>query len=160
MAGKRKPRPDLAERNRANARHGLTRTTVHNVWCGMRDRCLNPNNKDYSRYGGRGIAVCKRWLIFENFLEDMGHPPAGHSIDRIDNDGNYEPENCRWATGKKQSRNRRSNVLVTAFGETKTVAEWSLTCGVERKTLQYRIRAGWDHEKAVSTPSTINRKAA
>ena len=159
MARKRKPRPDLAERNRLNARHGMTRTTVHNVWCGMRDRCFKPEGKDYQNYGGRGITVCERWLTFENFLEDMGIPPKGHSIDRIDNDGNYEPGNCRWAPIVVQARNRRTNVLITAFGKTKTVAEWSEVCGLERKTLEYRIRVGWDAERAISTPPLISRKA-
>jgi hypothetical protein len=77
----------------------------------MRQRCANPRNKDYSSYGGRGITVCGRWGVFENFLADMGEKPAGLSIDRIDNDGNYEPGNCRWASIEQQSQNRRSTRL-------------------------------------------------
>lgn len=87
--------------------HGQTGTQIYNCWKGMIDRCTNPRDKRYADYGGRGISVCTRWRVFANFLADMGPRPAGHSIDRIDNDGNYEPGNCRWATAKQQRGNRR-----------------------------------------------------
>jgi len=87
-------------------KHGKTHTRVYKVWLNMRQRCLNPNNKNYDRYGGRGITICDRWQIFENFLKDMGNPLPKHSLDRIDNNGNYEPSNCRWTTADVQSYNK------------------------------------------------------
>ena len=122
-------------------------------------RCTNANDRAFPDYGGRGIHVCDRWAeSFENFLVDMGEIPPRMQLDRIDNDGPYSPENCRWVTAKENCRNRRSNVFVEHQGQRKTIAEWAEVTGLERKTLEYRIRAGWSAEKALNTPSITNRK--
>lgn len=133
-------------------------SSTHAIWRGMLSRCRNPKSKDFPRYGGRGITVCDRWLQFVNFLADMGERPAGMSLERLDGAEGYSPENCTWATPTQQARNRRGNVCITHDGRTATVAEWAERTGLERKTLEYRIRVGWPAERALTTPSTINRK--
>jgi len=106
--------------------HGQTCSFEYISWIGMFQRCNNPNDRGYSNYGGRGIKVCDRWFqSFENFLADMGKKPTpSHTIDRIDNDGNYTPENCRWATMQEQCRNRRNNRRITFQGKTLCIIEW------------------------------------
>lgn len=151
-------RPDLAAMNAARATHRMSKTSTYAVWSSMRQRCENPARKDFSRYGGRGLQVCERWKSFENFLQDMGARPEGLTLERIDGAKGYEPANCRWATSKEQARNRRTNVVLTFNGHAAPVAEWAEKTGLERKTLEYRIRAGWPVERALTTPSTTNRK--
>lgn len=113
-----------------NKRHGMSRTPEHNTWSNIRTRCTNPNTHNYAIYGGRGIKVCERWDVFENFYEDMGPRPSDkHSIDRINPDGDYEPGNCRWATLVEQASNKRSNVLLELNGELITAAEFSRRTG-------------------------------
>lgn len=136
-------------------KHPLWRT-----WNGMLARCNNKADKAFSTYGGRGIKVCERWLTFKNFLADMGPKPSpSHSIDRKDNDGNYSPENCRWATDKEQSRNRRSTVLVEYNGKTQCVRTWEEELGFQHGTIQSRLRSGWAIEDAMTRPAKPKRRA-
>lgn len=121
-------------------------------WMSIRWRCTNKNRRDYASYGGRGIAVCERWSSFDNFLEDMGPRPDGLSIDRIDNEGDYTPQNCRWATGIEQARNKRTNRFVDIDGVRLTVSEWSNLSGVPKDTLRLRLEAGWPARDAVYAP--------
>lgn len=135
--------------------HGMSKTSIYSVWISMRDRCKNPNNSVYKNYGGRGITVCQEWdESFEAFHRDVGDPPTSkHTIDRINNDGNYEPGNVRWVTMKKQARNRRSNFLITYDGKTMTSIEWGELLGIRAATIRQRIkRDGWSIEKALTTP--------
>lgn len=127
---------------------------VHLAWCNMHQRCYNPKCRKYPVYGARGIKVCERWRSsFAAFLEDMGDPPAGMTLDRIDVNGDYEPGNCRWATPKQQCRNKRNNRLLTAFGVTRTLAEWAEVNGIPDYRIQQRIdHEGWAVERAVSEP--------
>ena len=135
--------------------HGMTGTTTYHVWSGMQERCRNPKNKKWHNYGGRGVRVCDRWQSFENFLADMGEAPEGKSIDRHpDQNGNYEPGNCRWATGKEQCRNKRNNIVIQINGESMTVVEWSETTGAVSAQLIYaRLHRGWPPEEAVYVPA-------
>ena len=129
-------------------------TPTYSSWAMMLDRCRNTNNKRYHRYGGRGIKVCERWLAFDNFLADMGERPSTElTLDRIDNDGNYEPSNCRWANRKQQANNRSSNHLISAFGETLTLAQWCEKTGLSHPTIHNRLKRGWPPEKALNRPS-------
>ncbi len=126
--------------------HSLTgrKTPEYIAWLNMRKRCTDKRARCYVNYGGRGIAVCDRWRdSFENFLEDMGaRPSPSHSLDRIDVNGNYRPENCRWATVDEQNANRRSTVMATFRGETRSIIEWSQILGINRKTIYYRLTNG------------------
>ncbi len=129
--------------------HGMESTPTYNSWARMKQRCLNPEYKQYSYHGGRGISICDRWLSFENFFADMGEKPNGTSLDRIDNDGNYEPENCRWATPKEQVRNRRNTVWVEFNGEKMPLGELANRVGIPDNILRHRINRGCSAEQAV-----------
>jgi hypothetical protein len=136
-----------------NIRHGMTDTPEYARWHGMMLRCYNPKDPGYKWWGGRGIKVCERWHTFENFHADMGaRPSVKHSIDRIDPNGDYCPENCRWATQTQQQRNKRSNRLLTHNGETKCLAEWAETYGLTTLQLWQRLRSGWPLQDALETP--------
>ena len=130
-------------------KHGMTETPEYNIWCLMKRRCGNPRCRAYPRYGGRGITVCERWLhSFENFYADMGpRPSIKHSLDRIDNDLGYSPENCRWATAREQAYNTRDTTLITHNGRTLNLAEWSNETGISVKLLRSRCDQGLPPEK-------------
>lgn len=135
----------------ASRTHGLSRTAEHKVWLGMKKRCFNPQSKAFPNYGARGITICERWLTFENFLADMGkRPSVAHSIERVDNEGNYEPANCRWATAREQCNNQRGNRRLTLHGKTATLAEWARDLGIHPDVLNSRLnKYGWTVEAAL-----------
>ena len=137
-----------------NFQHGMSHTPMHNRWWSMIQRCTDKNCKAYPAYGGRGITVCERWMDFNNFLEDVGFPPSENmSLDRIDNNGNYDPGNVKWSTKSEQANNRRSNRMITCDGKTKTVAEWSRISGIPVSAIFDRISRGWEPARAVTQPS-------
>lgn len=123
------------------------------AWCNMKARCDNPGWNGFHNYGGRGISYCERWRSFENFFADMGERPPGFTLERNDVHGDYKPLNCRWATRKEQSENRRDNHLVTHKGETLTVSQWAERLGVNYITLLYRLRRGIPLERALQSGS-------
>lgn len=144
-------------------KHGGFQLSEYRIWQSMKDRCRNSNNVGYPNYGGRGIKVCDRWLDsehgFENFLEDMGPCPGpGYSIERKDNDGDYCPENCVWATRLEQANNRRTNVLLEYQGKLKTIAEWARLYRINSNTLWSRLARKWSVEKALTTPLIRGRQ--
>jgi len=129
--------------------HGLTGSRTYISWRAMRARCLNPQDKDYPRYGGRDIKICERWGSFENFLADLGERPEGKSLDRIDCNGNYESGNVRWADDKTQSNNRRSSRYLTHDGKTLSIAEWAREAGIPTGTFWRRLKAGHSLEDSL-----------
>ena len=126
----------------------------------MKARCTNPNAEGYENYGGRGISVCKRWRrSFQHFLDDMGpRPSLQHSLDRIDNEGNYTPRNCHWATAKQQGRNRRNNRMITHNGQTFCVSDWCEELGLSEDVVRGRLSLGWSMAEIESTPVLHTRK--
>jgi hypothetical protein len=133
--------------------HRQSKTPTYRIWCRMRRRC-NPNFvKDHPYYSGRGIKVCEAWGHFENFLADMGKKPGpGYSIDRIDPNGDYSPENCRWSTHVEQCNNRRSNVLITIDGRTQNITQWATEYGLSHKLVWRRLQYGWPPLDALTIP--------
>jgi hypothetical protein len=145
--------------NTWSKKHGMSFSREYRSWESMLARCECITNREYPDWGGRGIRVCERWHDFNNFYADMGARPKGTTLDRIDNNGDYEPSNCRWATAKMQSNNRRSNTLITYNGRTQTLQQWADETGICSGTISQRIRKrGWSIEKALTTPSLIKRK--
>jgi hypothetical protein len=126
-------------------------------WESMRKRCDNSKSDSFASHGGRGIKVCDRWKSFGNFLEDMGECPPGLTLERLDNDLGYSPDNCSWETQAVQNRNKRNNRWLTFRGETKIITDWATTLGISKKTLQGRLYRGWGIEVALTAPVHVRR---
>lgn len=141
-------------------RHGLCKTPESHVWNAMIQRCYDKNHNAYLRYGGRGIVVCERWRRgFMNFLEDMGRrPSSSYTIGRIDNDGSYCKNNCRWETRRQQQNNRSTSILIEKDGQTMPLTHWSEVLGLDQTTIRWRLRHGWDGKRALETPPDRNRQ--
>lgn len=141
--------------------HGQSNSLTYRSWQSMLNRCLNPNADQFARYGGRGIRVCEQWASdFRAFAKDMGERQSPHlTIERIDNDGDYEPGNCRWATIQEQENNRSNNRIVTYRGSRMTAAEAWRASGrmVAKSTMRSRLVRGWSIERALETPAVMGR---
>jgi hypothetical protein len=133
----------------ANKRHGMKDTREYRIWAGMLNRCRNPKVKAYPDYGGRGIKVCDRWVLFDNFYADMGDCPPGWTIERRDSNGDYEPDNCEWLDRTRQNWNRRDSRLVTFDGVTKPLNTWRQEFGMSSSSLYNRLRKGMTPEQAL-----------
>lgn len=151
---------NIATANRkAATKHGFTKFPEYSIWRLMIQRCTNPDDPRYKDYGGRGIAVCERWLKFENFLTDMGRRPDGMSLDRRNNDMGYEPGNCRWATSVTQANNTRRNRLVEYRGEILSITQWARRFGINARTLATRIAVGTPLELAMTCEKFQGRRS-
>lgn len=137
-----------------NTKHGKRYTKIWRVWRAMKTRCYNKNIIQYRDYGGRGIKVCDEWLNFENFYKDMGEAPDGLSLDRINNNGDYCKENCRWSSVREQSRNRRSNRKINGV----CISDISVNLGGKQSLVDKRLKRGWSTEKATTTKSNAISK--
>ena len=143
--------------------HGKTNSRLYTIWCNMKRRCYTSSNYEYHVYGGKGVRICDDWLndfsVFYQWALKNGYDD-NLSIDRIDVNGDYCPENCRWATYGEQALNRTDNHLITAFGRTQTIKEWSVESGIKYDTIERRVNAyRWDAERAVSEPTRRKRTA-
>lgn len=138
--------------------HGMSNTQIHKEWRGIKTRCYNQNDKNYNNYGGRGITMCENWkdnfLSFYEYVSKLPHcGDVGYSIDRIDYNGNYEPNNVRWADRITQNRNKRNNVNITFNGKTQCLTAWAYELNILKETLYQRIyKLNWNIEKALTTP--------
>lgn len=131
----------------------MSEDRTRSSWSAMMSRCYSPKASGYDNYGGRGILVCERWHTYGNFLADMGIRPPSTSIDRIDNNRGYEPNNCRWADPTTQARNKRDTILLTFKGETRPLIEWGELLGISRGTLVKRIATGQSADEALAGPA-------
>lgn len=131
-------------------RHGLSKHRIYGIWQGMLRRCEVPSFKKFENYGGRGIKVCERWRKFTAFAEDMGLPPTkSHTLDRINNDGNYEPENCRWATDTEQRNNRRDTFSLTFDGQTMSITQWADRLNTRPGSIKWRLQKGYSVDEVL-----------
>jgi len=142
-----------SKNGKANIKHGMKNSSEYKSWQAMKSRCYNKNNKSYKNYGGRGITICERWRnSFEHFLEDMKpkpEPKRKYSIERINNDGNYEPKNCKWILRILESRNQRSNINITFNSKTQILADWSRELNINYMILYNRLyKSNWSIERA------------
>lgn len=139
--------------------HGMNKSPEHRAWVHMRQRCSNPNRKEYTYYGARGITVCSQWSSFSQFFQDIGKRPSpGHSIDRIDVNGNYEPGNVRWATKQQQAENTRIVRMVTIGSVTQSISAWEREKGLPCGMVRSREVRGWTIEDAICVPSVPGQK--
>ena len=130
------------------------KTREYHAYQNMKKRCVHPENPKYPSYGGRGITICQRWLgSFQAFIDDMGRCPPGMTLDRKNNNGNYEPGNCRWATPQQQGNNQRTNHRLDYNGENLTIAEWSRKLGISRDLIRQRVKLGWPLERVFTEPA-------
>lgn len=150
--------PKLFGKDNPSFKHGMSDTSTFKVWAGMINRCTNSKTPAWVNYGGRGISVCSRWTAFRKFLADMGVRPEGLSLDRINNDGNYEPANCRWATRTQQNKNSRHNVYIEHNGQRKLISEWADELGIQRPTLVIRFQKGWIAPDLFRKPTFKSRR--
>ena len=130
--------------------HGLSGKPEYLIWYSMIDRCTNKSHKFWGHYGGRGITVCSEWMLFKNFFADMGDRPKDKTLDRINNNGNYNKRNCRWATKKQQDNNKRTNHLLMYNGKTQNITEWAEELNMKRYLIYNRLIMGWSIEKALT----------
>jgi hypothetical protein len=137
-------------------KHELSDMPIYNVWSKILSRCHRPRDKCYKDYGGRGIRVCDRWMDVHLFLQDMGMPAPGMTIDRIDNDGDYEPGNCRWATQAEQNDNKRTTRMLEYQGRVQTLRAWAEEFDINPRSLSERLRRGWDLHRALTWPGVLN----
>lgn len=142
-----------------NRKHGMKGTATYRSWLSMRNRCQNPGNVAFHKYGGRGVSVCERWNVFENFLSDVGERPIGKTLDRIDNNGNYEPSNCKWSSPSEQSSNRSSTHWIEYGGSKLTLCATAKKFGIPRDTLGYRLQSGWSVDRALREPVNISKRS-
>lgn len=151
MTGTRKGKPHPSRHGHTI---GRTHSPTYQSWSSMLTRCNNPRSEHYDRYGGRGVYVCDRWLLFDNFLADMGVRPTGTTLDRRENEGGYTPENCRWADKTTQANNRSNVVTVEINGETRTLSEWCRLLSVSVNTVRARVKSqGMDYATALQKPT-------